>query len=96
MSSNIKIIRVCEFCKNEFTARTTKTLYCSLKCSSRAYKARTRQSKIDQSDRQTEIAKNPDLEIVKTKDFISVKQVEKTVKLTTLFQYKVTTAFGSN
>ncbi|MEN2416449.1 helix-turn-helix domain-containing protein [Flavobacterium mesophilum] len=74
MSSNIKITRVCEFCKNEFTARTTKTLYCSLKCSSRAYKARTRQSKIDQSNRQTEIAKNPDLEIVKTKDFISVKQ----------------------
>ncbi|MRX70128.1 DNA binding domain-containing protein, excisionase family [Flavobacterium resistens] len=74
MSSKIEIIRICEFCKNEFTARTTKTLYCSLKCSSRAYKSRTRQSKIAESNRQTQIAKNPDLEIVKTKDFISVNQ----------------------
>lgn len=74
MSSNIKITRICDFCKEEFTARTTKTLYCSLKCSSRAYKSRTRQSKITESNRQTEIAKNPNLEIIKTKDFISVNQ----------------------
>jgi len=73
MSSNIKITRICECCKNEFTARTTKTLYCSLKCSSKAYKQRARQSKIDKSNRQTEIARHPHLETVKTKDFLSVK-----------------------
>jgi len=72
MSTNIKIKRICEFCQNEFIAKTTKTQYCGLKCSSRAYKARTRQSKIDQNNKQTEIAKNPNLEIVKSKDFISV------------------------
>lgn len=74
MSSNIKITRICEFCKNEFTARTTKTLYCSLRCGSRAYKSRVRESKITDSNKQTEIAKNPNLEIVKAKDFISVNQ----------------------
>lgn len=74
MSSNIQITRICEFCQNEFTARTTKTQYCSLKCSSRAYKARTRESKITQSNKQTEIARNPNLEAFKTKDFISVNQ----------------------
>ena len=73
MSTNIKITRICEFCQNEFTAKTTKTQYCSLKCSSRAYKARTRKSKIDESNRQTEIARHPHLEAVKTKDFLSVK-----------------------
>ena len=72
MSSNIEITRICEFCKNEFTARTTKTLYCSLKCSSRAYKARTRQSKIDQSNKQTESAKKPDFEAINARDFIDV------------------------
>ncbi|MHC0443052.1 helix-turn-helix domain-containing protein [Flavobacterium sp. 3-210] len=72
MSSKIEITRICEFCKNEFTARTTKTLYCSLKCSSRAYKARTRQSKIDQSNKQTQTAKKPNLEVIKTRDFIDV------------------------
>lgn len=74
MSTNIKIKRICEFCQNEFIAKTTKTQYCSLKCSSRAYKARTRQSKIDQSNKQTEIAKNPVLESVRVKDFLSIKQ----------------------
>ena len=74
MSTNIKIKRICGFCQNEFIAKTTKTQYCSLKCSSRAYKARTRQSKIDQSDKETEIAKNPVLEAVRVKDFLSVKQ----------------------
>jgi len=33
MSSNIKITRICKFCENEFTARTTKTLYCILNAS---------------------------------------------------------------
>lgn len=74
MSSNIKITRICKFCENEFTARTTKTLYCTLKCSSRAYKARTRQSKIIESNKETEIARNPNLEIIKNKDFISINQ----------------------
>ncbi|WP_208796406.1 DNA-binding protein [Flavobacterium fluviatile] len=74
MSTNIMIKRICEFCQNEFIAKTTKTQYCGLKCSSRAYKARTRQSKIDQSNKQTEMAKNPFLEAVRVKDFRSIKQ----------------------
>ena len=74
MSTNMKITRVCEFCKNEFTARTTKTRYCSLSCNSKGYKSLVRQSKISQSNKQTETAKNPVLEVVKVKDFISVSQ----------------------
>jgi excisionase family DNA binding protein len=74
MSTNIKIKRICEFCQNEFIAKTTKTQYCGLKCSSRAYKAGKRESKIDQSNKQTEIAKNPILESIRVKDFLSIKQ----------------------
>jgi len=40
MASNIKIERVCLFCKNSFIARTTTTKYCSQKCASREYKER--------------------------------------------------------
>ncbi|MGN7812576.1 helix-turn-helix domain-containing protein [Flavobacterium sp. 22076] len=72
MSSKIEITRICEFCKNEFTARTTKTLYCSLKCSSRAYKARVRQAKIDRSENETKQVKNVNLEAIKAKDYIDV------------------------
>lgn len=46
MSSNIRIERVCQFCKSKFIARTTKTQYCSNKCSSRAYKQAARQEKL--------------------------------------------------
>jgi excisionase family DNA binding protein len=74
MSTNMKITRICEFCKNEFTARTTKTRYCSLSCNSKGYKSLVRQSKISQSNKQTETAKNPDLEVVKVKDFLSISQ----------------------
>lgn len=74
MSTNMKITRICEFCKNEFTARTTRTRYCSLSCNSKSYKALVRQAKITESNKQTEITKNPLLEVVKTKDFLSINQ----------------------
>ncbi|MDQ3191271.1 MAG: helix-turn-helix domain-containing protein [Bacteroidota bacterium] len=45
MSSNIKIILKCEFCKNEFLAKTTRTRYCSHICNSRHYKVKEREQK---------------------------------------------------
>lgn len=47
MSSNMHIERVCKFCNSKFIARTTKTQYCSNKCSSRAYKQAARQEKME-------------------------------------------------
>ena len=52
MSSNIQVQRICQYCSNEFTARTTTTLYCSHKCNSAAYKARLRDTKIEESNKQ--------------------------------------------
>ena len=50
MSSNIQITRVCQFCNSEFTAKTTVTKYCSHRCASSSYKARTRNQNIVQSN----------------------------------------------
>jgi excisionase family DNA binding protein len=47
MSSNIRIERVCEFCKCKFVARTTKTKFCSHRCSSRSWKHAARHEKIE-------------------------------------------------
>ena len=47
MSSNIKIVRKCEFCSNEFTAKTLQTRYCSHVCNSRHYKVLKREEKIE-------------------------------------------------
>jgi len=54
MSSNIKVQRICNNCGNEFTAKTTTTLYCSRSCYSAAYKAKQRAVKIEQSDKETQ------------------------------------------
>jgi excisionase family DNA binding protein len=53
MSSNMHIERVCRFCNSKFIARTTKTQYCSNKCSSRAYKQAARQEKLEIAEVET-------------------------------------------
>lgn len=58
MSSNIRTKRICEYCKTEFTGKTTKTRYCSSKCNSAAYKRTKRQSKIEQSNLEVKKEKN--------------------------------------
>ncbi len=74
MSTNIKIKRVCEFCKNEFIAKTTRTRYCSHKCNSRGYKKIAKEGKIAASNKETELIKNPQLESVKELEFLSINQ----------------------
>ena len=72
MSTNIKIQRLCQFCGNEFTAKTTKTRYCSHICNSRAYKANVKVSKIEASDIETKQIINKPIEELKAKEFLSV------------------------
>ncbi len=74
MSSNIRITRICQFCGESFTARTTVTKYCSHRCSSRAYKKREKERNISISE--TETVKHISNEIVElqTRDFLSIKE----------------------
>jgi excisionase family DNA binding protein len=58
--------------RNEFTARTTVTKYCSHPCASRAYKARARQSKIIQSNTETVQTLSAPVIELQTKDFLTV------------------------
>ena len=75
MSSNIKVQRVCQYCNNEFTARTTVTKYCSDECSKKAYKARKRAEKIERSNTETIQIKKQPIEILKAKEFLTVREV---------------------
>ena len=79
MSSNIKIQRICQHCTNEFTARTTTTLYCSSRCNSAAYKAKQRTGKVEQSNKETQRIKSQPIEELKAKEFLSVTQVSKLI-----------------
>jgi DNA invertase Pin-like site-specific DNA recombinase len=79
MSSTIKVNRICKFCGNDFVAKTTKTLYCSLRCNSADYKAKLRAIKIEKSDIETQRIKNQPIEELKEKEFLSVTQVSKLI-----------------
>lgn len=50
MSSNITLDRVCEHCKQLFTARTTKTRYCSHTCNQKAYRVQQKKENIRRSN----------------------------------------------
>jgi len=75
MSSNIEVQRICQNCGNEFTARTTTTLYCSKKCNSAVYKARIRDSKVKISNNETQRIKTQSIEGLKAKEFLTVRDV---------------------
>lgn len=75
MSSNISVYRICGFCGFEFVAHKTTTKYCSLKCSSKDYKRRLKNQKIEKSNLQTIKIKNQPLIDLKYKEFLNVKQV---------------------
>ena len=75
MSSNIKVQRICQHCGQEFTARTTITLYCSHRCNSAAYKAKQRAGKVEQSNTETQHIKTQLIEELKAKEFLTVREV---------------------
>lgn len=74
MSSNIKVKRICQYCYNEFTARTTTTLYCSHRCNSAAYKAKIRAAKVEISNKETHRIKTQPIEELKSKEFLTVSE----------------------
>ena len=47
MSSNIRVTKECEYCSQEFIAKTIQTQYCSHSCNNKAYKETKRKEKIE-------------------------------------------------
>lgn len=75
MSSNIKVQRICHHCGNEFTARTTTTMYCSKKCNSAAYKSKLRGVKVESTNQETQRIKNQSIDELKAKEFLTVRDI---------------------
>ncbi len=57
MSSNIRIKRVCQFCKLTFVAKTFSTKYCSHSCNSKDYKRKIKEERISAVDKEVKIEK---------------------------------------
>jgi excisionase family DNA binding protein len=53
MSSNLKILRKCEYCNETFITKKTITRFCGKVCNSRYYKSKARADKVQSSDIET-------------------------------------------
>jgi excisionase family DNA binding protein len=81
MSSNIKIVKICEYCNNEFIAKTTTTKCCSDNCSKRFYKLKIKNDKIAEAELKTEIKRQPknfiteqEIKAIKAKENLTLKE----------------------
>lgn len=89
MSSNIRLLRVCQHCHTEFVAQKTVTKYCSLVCAQRAYKLRMRKDKIDRSNKETLQAKSRKTLPLSEREFLSVTQVSELLGCSRANVYKL-------
>ncbi len=89
MSSNIEVQRICQHCGNEFTARTTTTLYCSHRCNSVAYKAKIRTGKVEVSNKETQRIKTQPIEELKAKSFLSIADTCKLIGISRRTVYRM-------
>lgn len=81
MSSNIRILKICEYCKNEFVAKKTTSRTCSDDCAKRFYKLKQRNNKIAQAELKTEIKRRPsayikedELRSIQSKEHLTLKE----------------------
>ena len=56
----MRILKICEYCKNDFIAKKTTSKTCSDRCASRLYKLNQRNKKIQQEELKTEIKRRPE------------------------------------
>ena len=73
MSSHIRVTKICQFCAEVFTSKTTVTKYCSHKCSRSAWKALHTKAKIAKSEGDTREMWPSALDLVKSKEFLTVR-----------------------
>ena len=93
MSSNIKITRICQFCDEDFTARTTVTKYCSHACASRAYKQRTRNQNIEKSVAETVQIISVKKTEIQAKDFLTINEAS---ELLNISRWTISRAIAAN
>ena len=81
MSSNMQIIKVCEWCMQEFIARKTTSQTCSDACAKRLYKRREREKAISRAKMETEVKRKPnayiteeEVRVIQAKEWLTLKE----------------------
>ena len=89
MSSNIQISRVCESCKADFIAKTTRTRFCSKKCTSAVYKQKHTEAKIEKSNAETAASKILPIVEIMLKTYYSIEDLCKIFGLSRRTVYRI-------
>jgi excisionase family DNA binding protein len=90
MSSNIKIQKNCEFCGNEFTARTLYTRYCSKSCNKKHYKQLLLEKNIETGQGQENIKISP-LEILRnsSQEYFQINEAAQIMRISRATLYRL-------
>ena len=77
----MKILKTCEYCKQEFIAKKTTTKTCSHKFGQRIYKQNLRNTKIEQAELKEEIKRKPksliteeEMKVIQVKEFLTLNE----------------------
>jgi excisionase family DNA binding protein len=81
MSSNIQVIKICDYCNKEFTAKKTTSKTCSDDCAKRLYKLKQRNGKIAQVEVETAakrkikpVITEDEVKLIQVKDYLTLKE----------------------
>ena len=81
MSSNLRIIKVCAFCKQEFIAKKTTTETCSDPCAKRLYKFKQKEKAIQLVQVETVVKREPkafitegEIKAIQAKEWLTLKE----------------------
>ena len=94
MSTNIRVEKICEYCNKEFIAKTLKTRFCGHLCNSRAYKAKKRAEKLNQTNKVHDDSTLPVpsaslLHTIQDKQILTVGEVAKLLRLSKATVYRI-------
>ena len=78
--TNIRVLRICQYCNAEFIAHTTVTKYCGDHCAKRAYKKRKQEEKISKTAISVQeqigaVLKREKTSKLNDREFLSIQQV---------------------
>ena len=89
MSSNLRIPKICQHCGLEFIAKTTTTKFCGDKCAKANYKKRKRDLKIGNAQKELKEHKEKDINLIKSKDFLTVPDMAKLLNCSSKTAYRL-------
>ena len=91
MSSNLRIVKICVFCQQEFIARKTTAETCSDPCAKRFYKVKQKEKAIRRAKLETEIKRKPhafiteeQVRAIQAKEWLTLKEAALLLNLSPL------------